>query len=350
MYTSDCCTTCESSSTSRRRMNEGIGIHHTLPDLLSRDECWYRHDSSSERLPEGHDIWSHSPVIHSEHLPSTTESRLDFISYKESSMLTSHLSDSWPVVIWWYDGTSFTLDRFDDDSCDTDTELLTSLKLSLHSICISILYEVYFSSIHLTDWITIESLPHHRKWAHSLSMEGIHGRDKCWFFRIHFCELDRSLIGLCTRCTEETIFEISRRDICKELRKYSSEWIYKLLRWHRTQSKLSLYNRDDIRMRPPMREEPIASEPVDIFSSENIREYCAFPCILCSRPHPSLSDRFSIFEPSFIEVFSKVMERFIDHPLSFFLVWVFFELDDIDPSSRIFESSRERFWHKKRDE
>ena len=163
LYTRDrrragkCPTSCGSS------MDEGIGIHHTLPDLLCRDECRYRHHTSTERLPKCHDIWSDSPVIHTEHLSRTPKSCLDFIRDEESSMLSCQLTDSWPVVIWWDDRTCLSLDRLDDDSCDSYSELLTGLELRLHSICISIFYEVDWSSIHLSYWVTIEGFSHHRE-------------------------------------------------------------------------------------------------------------------------------------------------------------------------------------------
>ncbi len=35
----DSCTTCERSTTSRRRMDKWIGVHHALPYLLCRYEC-----------------------------------------------------------------------------------------------------------------------------------------------------------------------------------------------------------------------------------------------------------------------------------------------------------------------
>ena len=162
LYTSDRSWARECATARRGRMDEWIRVHHTLPDLLSRDECWYRHDTAAERLPEGHDIWYDSPVIDTEYLPCTSKSRLDLICDEKSTMLSCHLSYSWPVVIWWYDCTGFSLDRLDDDSCDPYSELLTGIELSLHRISISILHEVYFSSIHLSYWITIECLPHHR--------------------------------------------------------------------------------------------------------------------------------------------------------------------------------------------
>ena len=76
-------------------------------------------------------------------------------------MLSGHLTDSWPVVIWWDDRSCLSLDWLDDDTCDSDTEFPTGLELSLHSISISELDEVNWSAIHLSYWITIESLPHH---------------------------------------------------------------------------------------------------------------------------------------------------------------------------------------------
>ena len=161
LYTCDgsragkCPTSCGS------RMDKGIGVHHTLPDLLCRDECRYRHHTSTERLPECHDIWSHSPVIDCKHLSRTSEPCLDFICDEESSVLSCHLADSWPVVIRWNDRTCLSLDGLDDDSCDSYSELLTGLELYPHSICISIFYEVDRSAIHLSYRITIEGFPHH---------------------------------------------------------------------------------------------------------------------------------------------------------------------------------------------
>ena len=102
-------------------------------------------------------------MIHTKHLSRTPKSCLDFIRDEESSMLSCHLADSWPVVIWWDDRTCLSLDRLDDDSCDSYSELLTGLELRLHSICISIFYEVDWSSIHLSYWVTIEGFSHHRE-------------------------------------------------------------------------------------------------------------------------------------------------------------------------------------------
>ena len=72
--------------------------------------------------------------------------------------------------------------------------------------------------------------------------------------------------------------------------------------------KLRLDCFDNFRMRPSMREEPIASEPVDILTSVDIFDSRSSSFPLDSRMIPSERDRFSIFEPSFIEVFMKIME------------------------------------------
>jgi hypothetical protein len=57
-----------------------------------------------------------------------------------------------------------------------------------------------------------------------------------------------------------------------------------------------------------MREESISAKPVDILSTKYIRKYCPLSGVFCRCPHPSLGDRFTIFEPSLIEVFGEVME------------------------------------------
>jgi hypothetical protein len=66
---------------------------------------------------------------------------------------------------------------------------------------------------------------------------------------------------------------------------------------------LSLHRRDDIRMRPPMRKKPITTEPVYILTPEYILKYRTVSLPFCRCPHTSLSDRFPIIQPSFIEVF-----------------------------------------------
>lgn len=159
----DRCSTCKGSSPCRRRMDKWIWIHHTLPYLFCRYKCTHWHHSSSECLSYGHDIRSYSPVRYSPEFPCTTKSSLHFISNKQSSMLLRKLSYSWPVIIRWNHCSGFSLYWLDNNSCNPDSELFTCLKLFLHSFSISILHEVYLTSIHLTNWLTIYSLPHHRK-------------------------------------------------------------------------------------------------------------------------------------------------------------------------------------------
>jgi hypothetical protein len=168
-------------------------------------------------------------VIHTEYPTRTTEPCLYLIRDEECAMLPSHSSDSWPVVIGWDDCTCLSLDRLDDDTCDTDSELLAGLELCLHRICIAILDEVDRSAVHLSDWITIERLAHHGERSHRLAVERIHRRDKSGLLRVHLGELDRSLVGLRTTRTEERILQISWRDLGDETSEDSSEWIDELL-------------------------------------------------------------------------------------------------------------------------
>jgi hypothetical protein len=98
-------------------------------------------------------------------------------------------------------------------------------------------------------------------------------------------------------------------------------------------------------MRPTMRKESIPTEPIDILTPENVREYGSLSSIFGRCPHPSLSDGFTIFEPSLVEVFREVMERLRDDPFGFLLIRMLVEPDDICPGIRVFESGFERFWH-----
>ena len=161
--TCDSCRTGKRTSTCCRRMDKRIRIHHTLPYLLSRTECTHRHDTTTERLPECDDIWNYSPVVDTEHLPSTSESSLYLVCDEECTVFASHLSDCWPVVIWWYDRTCLTLNRLYDDTGNSDTELLTGLELRTHSLRIPILDEVDRSTVHLANRVTVECLAHHRE-------------------------------------------------------------------------------------------------------------------------------------------------------------------------------------------
>jgi hypothetical protein len=71
----------------------------------------------------------------------------------------------------------------------------------------------------------------------------------------------------------------------------------------------------------------------------------SFP--FCGCPHPSLCYGFTVLEPSLIEVFSEVMERFGYDPFRLLLIWAFCILDDIYPSIGIVERARERNSHRK---
>ena len=48
-------------------------------------------------------------------------------------------------------------------------------------------------------------------------------------------------------------------------------------------------------------------------------------------PHTSLCNGFTVLEPSLIEVFIEVVERFRDDPFGLFLVWMLGIFDDIYP-------------------
>jgi hypothetical protein len=102
-------------------------------------------------------------MINTEHLARATESCLDFVRDEECTMFTGHLPYCWPIVIRRDDRTCFSLDWFDDDSCDADSELLTGLELRAHSICIPIFDKIYWSTIEFAYALTIECLPHHRE-------------------------------------------------------------------------------------------------------------------------------------------------------------------------------------------
>ena len=115
----------EGSSTSRRGMDEGIRVHHTLPYLLCRDKCGYRHDATTESFSHRHDIRNDSPVIDSPHFSGTSDTGLDFISDEKDTMFRSRCSDARPEIIGWDDRTCFSLYWFHHDGCDTDSDGFT---------------------------------------------------------------------------------------------------------------------------------------------------------------------------------------------------------------------------------
>ncbi len=71
---------------------------------------------------------------------------------------------------------------------------------------------------------------------------------------------------------------------------------------------LRLYSLDDLWMRPAMREETIASEPVDIFASIDILYDGSVSLPLNGSMIPGECDALAVFEPSLIEVFTEIRE------------------------------------------
>ncbi len=345
MDRSNCSTTRKGSSTRCSRMDKRIWMHHTLPDFFCRDKCWDRHYATAKCLGHSHNIWNNSPVVYPPEFPCATNTSLYFVSNEEYSMLLGRSSDSWPEIIWWYDSPGFSLDWLHHNSSNPNSDCLTDLKLPLYCVSISEWYMIYWSSIEWSYRLTIILFPDHWEWPHSLSMKSFYCDDKSWFLRIHFCKFDCSLICFCSTSCKKCIFEISWSYVCEYLREYTTEWINELLRWHRSMEELCLYSRYNIRMRPAMTHHSKSSEPINIFSTENILKYCSFPlpfdCDAVTWNNATLickCDTLSIIEPSFIEVFTKVIERFFYYPSSFIWCWILFCFDDFEPFLCIFEN------------
>ena len=155
MESSDRRRACECAPTSCRRMDERIGMHHTLPDFLSRNKCRDRHHSPSERFAHRHDIGNNSPIIYTPHLASASDSCLYLIGNEENSMFRGSSSDAWPEVIRRYDRSCLTLDRFHHHCSNPDSDGFTDLQLSLDCCSIPERNMIYWSTVELAYWFSV---------------------------------------------------------------------------------------------------------------------------------------------------------------------------------------------------
>ena len=203
----------ECPPTRRRRVDEWIRMHHTLPDLVCRDECRDRHDTTTDGLSHRHDIGNDSPVIHSPKLSRPSEPCLDFIRDEEDSVFLCCLADTWPEIIRRDDRSCLPLDGLHHNCCYPDTDRLTDLELTFDGSGITEWHMIDRSSIELTYWFPIVLFSDQRECSHRLSMKSLHRDDESCFFRVHFSELDRSFIRLRTTSREEAIFQVPRSDL-----------------------------------------------------------------------------------------------------------------------------------------